>query len=135
MGLLIRAEAHAIAALLRVLLRLLPLPRVAALLARIPRARSLSTPRDCVAAAAEAVRRTAHPTCLFTALTTFALLARRGYRPDLVIGAARVGRSFTPRQAGFDAHAWVNVAGAPVVPNARDYATLWTYGTSAAETR
>ena len=127
MGLGLRAEAHAIAALVRVLLRLLPLPRVAALLARIPRARSLSTPRDCVAAAAEAVRRTAHPTCLFTALTTFALLARRGYRPHLVIGAAR--------GAGFDAHAWVNLAGVPVVSNARDYATLWSYGTSAGETR
>ena len=135
MGLGIRAEAHAIAALVRVLLRLLPLPRVAALLARIPRTRSLSTPRDCVAAAAEAARRAAHPTCLFTALTTFALLARRGYRPDLVIGAARVGRGFRPRQAGFDAHAWVNLAGVPVVSNARDYAALWSYGTSAGETR
>ena len=129
MGLGIRAEAHAIAALVRVLLRLLPLPRVAALLARIPRTRSLSTPRDCVAAAAEASRRAAHPTCLFTALTTFALLARRGYKPDLVIGAVRVDRGFTPRQAGFDAHAWVNLAGVPVVSNARDYATLWSYGT------
>ena len=127
MGLVIRAEAHAIAALVRVLLRLLPLPRVAALLAQLPRTRSLSTPDDCVSAAAEAARRAAHPTCLFTALTTFALLARRGYRPHLVIGAAR--------GAGFDAHAWVNLAGVPVVPNARDYATLWTYGTSAVETR
>ena len=127
MGLVIRAEAHAIAALVRVLLRLLPLPRVTALLARIPRTRSLSTPRECVAAAAEAARRAAHSTCLFTALTTFALLARRGYKPHLVIGAAR--------GAGFDAHAWVNLGGEPVVPNARDYATLWIHGTTAVETR
>jgi Transglutaminase-like superfamily len=127
MGWAIRAEAYAIAALVRVLLRLLPLPRVAALLARIPRTRSVSTPRDCVSAAAEAARRAAHPTCLFTALTTFALLARRGHRPHLVIGAAH--------GAGLDAHAWVNLAGVPVVANARDYATLWTYATKAVEIR
>ena len=127
MGLAIRAEAHAIAALVRVLLRLLPLRRVAALLARIPRTGSVSTPCECMSVAAEAARRAAHPTCLFTALTTFALLARRGYRPHLVIGAAR--------GAGFDAHAWVNLAGVPVVPNARDYATIWSYATTAVETR
>jgi hypothetical protein len=126
MGLAMRVEAHAVAALVRLLLRLLPLPRVVSLVAQLPHTRCVSAPRDCASAAASAARRIAHPTCLFTALTTFALLARRGYSPRIVIGVAR-GHSV-------DAHAWVTLAGMPVVPCARDYAALWSYGTSPAET-
>jgi hypothetical protein len=126
MRLAIHAEAHAIAGVIRVALRILPLPRVALLLANLPRARRpVSTAGECVSAAADAVRRAAHPTCLYTALTAFALLARRGYAPRLVIGAARDG--------GFGAHAWVIVGGAPVIPCTRDYAPLWSYGASPAE--
>jgi hypothetical protein len=122
-----RAEAHAIAGLIRVAVRLLPLPRIAALLARLPRTRRTSSPGECASAAADAVPRVAHPTCLYTALTAFALLARRGYAPSLLIGAARVG--------GFDAHAWVIVAGAPVIPGRRDYTPLWSYAASPAGAR
>jgi hypothetical protein len=118
---MLRAEAHAAAALLRIALRLLPLPHIVALLARIPASRDrISTPADCAAAAAVAARRAAHPTCLITSLTAFALLARRGYRVRFVVGAAR--------DDGFDAHAWVTIADVPLVPCARQYVPLWSYG-------
>jgi transglutaminase superfamily protein len=121
---MLAAEARAIAVLLRVALRLLPLSRVVTMLARIPRSRDrVATVADCARAAADATRSVAHPTCLFTSLTAFALLARRGHAPQLAIGAARHG--------GFDAHAWVTVAGVPVIPNAREYSTLWTYDETA----
>jgi len=124
----IRAEAHAIAVAVRIAVRLLPLPRIVALLAQLPRAhRSVSTTDECASAAADAARRAAHPTCLFTALTAFALLARRGHAPRFVVGAAHDG--------GFDAHAWVTVGGAPMIPCTREYVPLWTYGMSAVEAR
>lgn len=113
----LRAEAHALAAAIRVALRLLPLPRLVVCLARLPRVRRAAAPAACASAAAEAARRAAHSTCLFTALIAFALLARRGYAPQLVIGAARDG--------GFDAHAWVTVAGTAVTACPRDYVPLW----------
>jgi hypothetical protein len=125
---MLRAEAHAIAAALRVALRLLPLPRIVALLARIPPSRDrISTTADCARAAAHAVHAAAHPTCLFTSLTAFALLARRGYAPRFVIGAAR--------DCGFDAHAWVTVGDAPVIPGAREYLPLWSYSVADGRTR
>jgi hypothetical protein len=114
--------------LIRIALRILPLPRVVALLGRLPGAGPpLNSPTECAFAAAAAARRAAHPTCLYTALTSFALLARRGYAPSLVIGAARDG--------GFNAHAWVIVGGAPVLPCRRDYTPLWHYAASRAEAR
>jgi Transglutaminase-like superfamily len=122
----IRAEAHVIAAAVRIVVRLLPLPRIVALLARLPRAhRPVGTTVECASAVADAVRRAAHPTCLFTALTAFALLARRGHEPRFVLGAAN--------DRGFDAHAWVTVRGVPVIPCTREYVPLWSYGTSPAE--
>jgi hypothetical protein len=124
----IRAEAYALAGLIRIALRILPLPRVVALLEHLPRAgHALNGPTECAFAAAAAARRAAHPTCLYTALTSFALLARRGYAPSLVIGATR--------DNGFDAHAWVIVGGAPVLPCRRDYTPLWRYAASSAEAR
>ena len=41
----------------------------------------------------------------------------------MVIGAARDG--------GFDAHAWVTVAGVPLVPSEREYRALWSYDVTA----
>ncbi len=124
-GLAIRAEAHAIAAVIRLALRLLPLPRIVALLARLPRAHSCVSTTECVSAAADAASHAAHPTCFFTALTAFALLARRGHAPRFLIGAAH--------DPGFDAHAWVTVRGVPVIPCTRDYVPLWTYATAPVE--
>lgn len=121
-----RVEAHALAAVIRVAVRFLPLPQIVVFLARLPRAReSVSGTWTYASAAEEAVRRMAHPTCLFTALVAFALLERRGYAPRFVIGAAR--------DCGFDAHAWVNVDGVPVLPCAREYVPLWTYGAARSE--
>jgi hypothetical protein len=50
--------------------------------------------------------------CLLRSLVLVRLLARRGETADLVI-AARPGEA-----EGFDAHAWVEVAGYPVLPPA-----------------
>jgi hypothetical protein len=128
MGLAMRVEAHAIACGVRLGLRLLPLSRVAALLLKLPRARTSSTrdPRECATAAHEAARRAAHPTCLFRALTAFAMLVRRGYAARLALGAAHAGE--------FAAHAWVTVDGAAIEPCDREYVPLWSCGASAAGT-
>jgi hypothetical protein len=121
---MLAAEARALAIVLRVGLRVLPLPRIAALLARMPRSGDrISTADDCLRAATHAVRLAAHPTCLFTSLTAFGLLARRGYAPRLVIGAVR--------DDGFDAHAWVTVADVPRIRGAREYSPLWSYAVRA----
>ena len=121
---MLAAEARALAILLRVALRLLPLPDVVRTLARLPRSRDrVTSAADCARAAADATRAVAHPTCLFTSLTAFGLLARRGYAARLVIGAAR--------DEGFDAHAWVTVAGVPVVPSPGEYSPVWSYDVTA----
>lgn len=121
---MLEAEARAMAAALRVALRLLPVPRIIAMLARIPRSRDrITTAADCARAAAQAARVSAHPTCLFTSLTAFGLLARRGYAAQFVIGAAR--------HEGFDAHAWVMVEGIPLTPGAREYSPLWSFDVTA----
>ena len=123
-----RTEALAIAGLVRVAMRILPLPRIAVLLAHLPRTRrTLGSPSECASAAADAAGRAAHPTCLYTTLTAFALLARRGYAPSLVIGAAR--------DRGFEAHAWLIVGGAPMMPGRCDYTPLWNYAASPAGAR
>ena len=117
---MLAAEAYALAILLRVALRLLPLRRVVTALARLPRSRDhVTSAADCARAAADATRAVAHPTCLFTSLTAFGLLARRGYAARLVIGAAA--------DDGFDAHAWVTVEGVSLVPSAGKYSPLWSY--------
>ena len=121
-----RAEAHAIAALMRVALRVLPLPRIVTLLARLPRAQQCRDGiAECELAATEAARRAAHPTCLFTALVAFALLVRRGYLPCFMVGVSR--------DHGFDAHAWVTVDGVALIPSVGEYAPLWSSGASSTE--
>ena len=116
-----RAEAHAIACGVRIALQWLSLPRTLELLERLPRtSRAVTSPAACDFAAAEAARRVAHPTCLYTALTAFALLVRRGYAARLVIGAAPGG--------DFAAHAWVTIEGRPLTSAARPYVSLWSYG-------
>jgi hypothetical protein len=123
---MLRAEANAIAAVLRLALRVLPLPQIVALLARMPGSRDrISTAADCACAAVDAAHRAAHPTCLFASLTAFALLARRGFGPRFVIGAAR--------DRGFDAHAWVTVAAVPLTLSAREYTPLWSYSAAQVE--
>lgn len=122
----LRIEAHAIACAVRVAVRVLPLSRVVAMLSKIPRTgeASRSSTDECARAAVDAARRAAHPTCLYDALTAFALLVRHGHAARLVIGAAHA--------AGFAAHAWVTVDGMPVQPSAREYVPLWSYGASPA---
>ena len=128
MRLTVRAEAHAIAAITRIGLRVLPVPRLASLLAHLPHARPTGdTIDECASAAADAAARSAHPTCLFTSLITFAMLARRGYGPRLVIGASR--------DDGFDAHAWVTVGESPLGTLEREYVPLWSCRVARREAR
>ena len=116
-----RVEAHAFAAAIRIALRCMSIPRLVTLVTWVPRAhRPVGTPDECMRAAEEAAGRVAHRTCLFTALTAFALLARRGHPVRVVIGAAR--------HEGLDAHAWVTVADVPVRGSTRAYEPLWASG-------
>ena len=58
--------------------------------------------------------------CLTRSLVLLSLLARRGVEGDLVIAVQ-------PRaDPGLDAHAWVEVAGSPLLAPARDYGRLVT---------
>jgi hypothetical protein len=138
------AEACAIAAGVRIALRFVPVNRLVCAIARLPRGRSASscasgfrpqaegTSREddqaiqaCVTAAWAAAARIAHPTCLFTSLVAFGLLARRGHPAAIHIGASRDG--------GFAAHAWVTVNGRPFgPPQSRRYAALWWHRAAAA---
>lgn len=120
-------EALALAGVVRVALRLLPVRRLLILLDAMPRTRSVETAGECAALGAKAAGRAAHGTCLYSALTTYGLLARRGYAPRLVIG--------TRRAPAFAAHAWVSVDGAAVEPSAHEYAPLWASGASCSGVR
>jgi transglutaminase superfamily protein len=117
----IRAEAHACAFGIRIALRCMSIPRLVTLVSRLPRVqRPSSNVDECVRAAEEAAGRVAHRTCLFTALTAFALLARRGHPVRVLIGAAR--------DHGLDAHAWVTVSDVPLTASTRAYEPLWASG-------
>jgi hypothetical protein len=110
------------AIVLRAALRTLPLPvavRLAASLSTVLPARAPG--RTCLAAARWATRTWSHPTCLYRAVTTYALLA---HRADVVF---HIGVS--PRDS-FGAHAWVSVAGHPVDRTAARYASLWAASVS-----
>lgn len=113
-------EALALAGIVRVAVRLLTVRRLLVLLDRMPRTRGVETAGECAALGAKAAGRAAHATCLYSALTTYGLLARRGHAPRLVIGARHA--------PGFAAHAWVAVDGASVEPSAHEYAPLWASG-------
>jgi hypothetical protein len=116
-----RLEAFTLAALVRVGLRCLSLRRVTWLLAHIPAAapgRSREPVTACVDAARIAAARVAHPTCFFESLVAFGLLARRGYRAELHIGARRAD--------DLESHAWVTVDGAACGPDrAVGYTDVW----------
>ena len=71
-----------------------------------------------------------HATCLKKALVLYALLARRGFEVQLVIGAARDGRRL-------DAHAWLEHQGRIILgaPTPGRYSTLCALENSLAGTR
>lgn len=116
----LRIEAHALALALRVGLRGLALKHVTAALARVPQRRGapIEPVASCLDAAREAAARAAHATCLFESLVAFGLLARRGYRVELHVGAKR-----SPE---LEAHAWVTIDGRPCDPAAAaGYTRIW----------
>ena len=73
---------------------------------------------DCLDAATAASHRLAHATCLYRALTAYALLVHRHPGTQFHVGAARGGE--------VAAHAWVTVEGRAIDADAWRYATLWT---------
>ena len=73
---------------------------------------------DCLNAAAIASQRLAHATCLYRALTAYALLVHRHPATQFHVGARRA--------EDVAAHAWVTVNGRTIDAEAWRYATLWT---------
>jgi hypothetical protein len=119
----LRVEALALAAAVRIAVRGLPLKRVVSLLARVPRRHVASTDSvaSCLEAARHAARRLAHSTCLFESLVALGLLARRGYRVELHVGARRV--------PDLESHAWVSIDGRPCDPESTaGYTAIWHVG-------
>lgn len=110
-----------IAAAVRVALRVLPVRRTVFLLERLPGRPAPESDADaCWTAACQAAARIAHPTCLYRSLVAFALLARRGRRVALHIGAHR-----GPHVA---AHAWVTIDGRALGGDgAERYRVLWRH--------
>ena len=80
--------------------------------------RTRATAAECALAATLAADRLAHPTCLYRALTAYALLASRHATTTFHLGAAYDGRLTT--------HAWVSVDGRPLDLEAERYSLLWT---------
>jgi hypothetical protein len=80
--------------------------------------RTRATDDECLAAAARAVARLSHPTCLYRALTAYALLAHRHPGARFHLGAWR--------EAGLAAHAWITIGGRALDVDSTRYATLWT---------
>jgi hypothetical protein len=115
---LLVVEAVFVAVFVRGALRVMPLPRVVALLRGSPfRSRRADDVESCVAAASAAAARVAHPTCLYRALVAFALLARRGAPVVFHLGADRA--------PGFGAHAWLSIDGRPLDQDAGRWPELW----------
>lgn len=112
------AEACVVAVVVRIALPVLPLDRVLSLLAsgRRGAAESLDV-AGCLAAAATAARRVAHPTCLYESLIAFSMLARRGAPVVFHLGVS----SGVP----FEAHAWISVAGQIAGDAPRRWPELW----------
>jgi hypothetical protein len=73
---------------------------------------------DCYEAAAVASERLAHATCLYRALTEYALLVHRHPDTQFHVGAVRAGDIAT--------HAGVTIGGRTIDSDAWRYATLWT---------
>ena len=80
--------------------------------------RTRATIADCVAAGRAAADEVAHATCLYRALTVYALLAYRHPFAQFHIGAEHAGPLAT--------HAWASVGGRPLDSDAHLYARLWT---------
>lgn len=79
--------------------------------------RTRATIDECAAAATAAATRLSHPTCLYRALTAYALLAHRHNATRFHLG--------TTVDGGMSAHAWVSVDGRALDLEAAQYATLW----------
>ena len=73
---------------------------------------------ECAVAATRATAHFSHTTCLYRALTAYALLAHRQRATRFHLGTTLVG--------GMTAHAWVSVGGRALDLEAGRYATLWT---------
>ena len=69
-------------------------------------------------AATSAARHLAHPTCLYRALTAYAMLAHRDGHARFHLGAARSG--------DVAMHAWVTLNGRALDADAHRYAPFWT---------
>ena len=112
-------EALTCALVVRAALRLTSLP-IAVRAAQVAGALfpSHGDATDCVGAATRAVRYLAHPTCLYQALTAYAMLAHRNGHARFHLGAAR----------GVDVsmHAWVTLDGRALDDDADRYAPFWT---------
>ena len=80
--------------------------------------RTRASADECYDAAAVASRRLAHATCLYRALTAYALLVHRHPDTQFHVGAVRAG--------DVAAHAWITIGGRAVDADAWRYATLWT---------
>ena len=80
--------------------------------------RTRASTDECYEAAAVASRRLAHATCLYRALTAYALLVHRQPGTQFHVGAVRAGEVV--------AHAWVTIGGRAIDAEAWRYATLWT---------
>ena len=112
-------EALTCALVVRASLRLSSLP-VAVRAARLAGALfpSHGDATDCVHAATRAVRHLAHPTCLYRALTAYAMLTHRDGRARFHLGAAR--------DENVSMHAWVTLEGRALDDDADRYAPFWT---------
>ena len=116
---MLHLHAALCAIVIRISLRLGSLPlavRAARVAGRL--CRTWAAVDDCHEAAAVASRRLAHATCLYRALTAYALLVHRHPCTQFHVGAARGG--------DVAAHAWVTVGGRAIDADAWRYATLWT---------
>lgn len=73
---------------------------------------------ECMRAACTAAAQIAHPTCLYRALTAYAMLAHRNGHACFHVGVARAG--------DVAMHAWVTVDGHALDADADRYAAVWT---------
>lgn len=79
--------------------------------------RTRATIDECAAAATVAAARLSHPTCLYRALTAYALLAHRHDATRFHLGTTVAG--------GMGAHAWVSVGDRALDLEAAQYSPLW----------
>jgi hypothetical protein len=80
--------------------------------------RTRASTGECDDAAAAESGRLAHATCLYRALTAYALIVHRHPDTQFHLGVLRAGDVAT--------HAWVTIGGRPIDAEACRYVTLWT---------